>query len=205
MNEEEGRELLRLQESPRRGQDALADGRSRSRQSQAGRWTMCSISPTPARGLGGQRLPLGPDRGGPESEGLAEPYPPARRAPPSAASQKSANTTRSKMRARAEHVFSHSRDGRQDRAHHRHRAGAVQDRDDEPWLQHRPAGPARADRSCARLSVPTGGDRVASCKRRHSRRPGIKRSPIGTHLGIRAANAPSASRKPILFEVPRSS
>src|SRR6266550_3871317 len=29
-------------------------------------------------GLGGQRLPLAPDRGGPEGEGLAESYPPAR-------------------------------------------------------------------------------------------------------------------------------
>jgi hypothetical protein len=29
--------------------------------------------------LGGQRLPLGGDRGKPEGEGLAEPYPPARR------------------------------------------------------------------------------------------------------------------------------
>ena len=33
-------------------------------------------------------------------------------------------------------------DGRQDRAHHRHRAGEVQDRDDEPWLQHPPVGSA---------------------------------------------------------------
>jgi hypothetical protein len=44
--------------------------------------------------------------------------------------QKSANTTRSKVRARVEHVFGHqqSLDGRQDRADHRHRAGEVQDR-----------------------------------------------------------------------------
>ena len=47
-------------------------------------WTMCSISPTPATGLGGQRLPLGGDRDPPEGEGVSEPYPPARRPQPSA-------------------------------------------------------------------------------------------------------------------------
>ena len=49
------------------------------------------------------------DRGGPEGEGLAEPYPPARRTQSSAVAerQKSANTTRSKVRARVEHVFGH--------------------------------------------------------------------------------------------------
>jgi hypothetical protein len=51
--------------------------------------------------------------------------------------------------------------GRQDRAHHRHRAGEVQDRDDEPRLQHPSAGSARADGACARLSALAGGVRVS--------------------------------------------
>src|SRR3982074_85742 len=57
------------------------------------------------------------------------------------------------------------RDGRQDRAHHRHRAGEVQDWDDEPRLQHSPPGSTRADGGCARLRTLTGGVRAASCKR----------------------------------------
>jgi transposase len=72
----------------RRGQGAQADpqmgcdGRGRARQSEAGR---CARSVQHRQGgLGGQRLPLGADRGGPEGEGLAEPYPPARRTQSSA-------------------------------------------------------------------------------------------------------------------------
>src|SRR5437016_9349817 len=129
-------------------------------------WTMCSISPTPAR-RSGRTAPLGPDRGGPEGEGLAEPYPPARRTQSTAVrapevgehnALEGARPCRACIRPPAE------LDGRQDRAHHRHRAGEVQDRDDEPRLQHPPAGPARADGSCARLSALTGGVRVASWK-----------------------------------------
>ena len=41
-------------------------------------------------------------------------------------------------------------DGSQDRAHHRHGAGEVQDRDDEPRLQHAPTCTARAGGGCAR-------------------------------------------------------
>src|SRR6266404_7010364 len=70
LDEEERRELLRLQEPPRRGQGAQADpqmgcdGRSRARQSEAGR---CARSVQHRQGgLGGQRLPLGRDRGRPE-------------------------------------------------------------------------------------------------------------------------------------------
>jgi hypothetical protein len=37
------------------------------------------LSNTGKGGVGGQRLPLGADRGGPEGEGLAEPYPRAAR------------------------------------------------------------------------------------------------------------------------------
>jgi hypothetical protein len=54
---------------------------------------------------------------------------------------------------------------------HRHRAGEVQDRDDEPRLQHPSAGSARADGACARLSALTGGVRV-SCKRPARRQSG---------------------------------
>ena len=83
-------------------------------------WTMddvLDLSNT-GKGLGGQRLPLGPDRGGPESEGLAEPYPPARRAPPSAASAPEVG----EQHALEDAVPSMSSataelDGRQDRAH----------------------------------------------------------------------------------------
>src|SRR5262249_39375777 len=66
---------------------------------------------------------------------------------------------------------------RQDRAHHWHRAGEVQDWHDEPRLQHPPAGSARADGSCTRLSALTGGLRVASCKGPRGRRPGVKTVP----------------------------
>src|SRR5262249_41178474 len=68
-------------------------------------------------------------------------------------------------------------DGRQDCAHHWHRAGEVQDWHDEPRLQHPPAGSARADGSCTRLSALTGGLRVASCKGPRGRRPGVKTVP----------------------------
>src|SRR5262249_2716328 len=82
-------------------------------------------------------------------------------------------------------------DGRQDRAHHRHRASEIQDRHDEPRLQHPPAGSARADGSCTRLSALTGGVRVASCKGpTPARRQNGPRS--GTHLGTSAATARSA-------------
>jgi hypothetical protein len=86
-------------------------------------------------------------------------------------------------------------DGRQDRAHHRHRAGAVQDRDDEPRLQHPPAGPARADGSCARLSALTGGVCVASCKGSRSRRPRVKRPPDRGLIPARARQPLAQSRQ----------
>src|SRR5262249_34413209 len=64
-----------------------------------------------------------------------------------------------------------------DCAHHWHRAGEVQDWHDEPRLQHPPAGSARADGSCTRLSALTGGLRVPSCKGPRGRRPGVKTVP----------------------------
>src|SRR3981081_1810108 len=144
----------------------VCDGRGHARQSEAGRWAR-SLQHRQG-GLGGQRLPLAPDRGGPEGEGLAEPYPPARRTQSSADrapevgehdALEGARPCRARIRPPAE------LDGRQNRTHHRHRAGEVQDWDDEPRLQHPPAGSARADGGCARLSTLTGGVRVASCKR----------------------------------------
>src|SRR6266478_2875376 len=200
LDEEERRELLRLQEPCRRGQGAQVDpqmgcdGRGRARQSEAGR--CARLLQHRQGGLGGQRLPLGPDRGGPEGEGLAEPYPPARRTQSSAArapevgehnALEGARTCRARIRPPA------GLDGRQDRAHHRHRAGEVQDRDDEPGLQHPPAGSARAGGGCARLSVLTGGVRVAACKRTArspARRQNGPRS--GTYLRTSAATARSA-------------
>jgi len=109
-----------------------------------------------------------PDRGGPEGEGLTEPYPPARRTQSSADrapevgehdALEGARPCRARIRPPAE------RDGRQNRTHHRHRAGEVQNWDDEPRLQHPPVGSARADGGCARLSALTNGVRVASCTR----------------------------------------
>ena len=120
------------------------------------------------------------DRGEPEGEGLAEPYPPARCTQSSAVrapevgehdALEGARPCRARIRPAAE------LDGRQDCAHHWHRAGEVQDWHDEPRLQHPPAGSTRADGSCTRLSALTGGLRVASCKRPRGRRPGVKTVP----------------------------
>src|SRR6478672_1371015 len=200
LDEEERRELLRLQEPCRRGQGAQADpqmgcdGRGRARQSEAGR---CARSLQHRQGgLGGQRLPLGPDRGGPEGEGLAEPYPPARRTQSSAVrapevgehdALEGARPCRARIRPPA------GLDGRQDRAHHRHPAGEVQDRDDEPRLQHPPAGSARAAGGCAGLSALTGGVRAASCNGARGRQPGIKTAPDrGLTLGTSPALVRSA-------------
>src|SRR4030088_177979 len=69
------------------------------------------------------------------------------------------------------------REGRQDRAHHRHRAGEVQDRDDEPGLQHPPPGSARAGGGCARLSAFTGGVCVARAEGTARSPPGVKSVP----------------------------
>src|SRR5246127_3043114 len=200
LDEEERYELLRLQEPPRRGQGVQADPqmgcnpRGRARQSEARR-SARSLQHR-QRGLGGQRLPLGPDRGEPEGEGVAEPYPPARRTKSSAVgapevgeheAREGARPCRARIRPAAE------LDGRQDCAHHWHRAGEVQDWHDEPRLQHPPAGSARADGSCTRLSTLTGGLRMASCKAPRGRRPGVKNAPrSGTHLGTSAATARSA-------------
>src|SRR5262245_5811965 len=93
-------------------------------------------------------------------------------------------------------------DGRQDRAHHRDRAGEVQDRDDESRLQHPPAGSARAGGGRARLSALTGGVRAASCKR-------IARSPSkpqngpdrGTHPGASAATTRPAKAKSLKSDI----
>src|SRR5262249_31064796 len=52
-----------------------------------------------------------------------------------------------------------------------------QDWHDEPRLQHPPAGSARADGSCTRLSALTGGVRVASCKGPRGCRLGVKTVP----------------------------
>src|SRR5262249_10522877 len=133
--------------------------------------------------------------GKPEGEGLSEPYPPARRTQSSAVgapevgehdAREGARPCRARIRPPAE------LDGRQDCAHHRHRAGEVQDRDDEPRLQYRPAGSARADGGCARLSALTGGARVASCKGPRCRPEASKRSQSGTHLGTSTALVRSA-------------
>src|SRR5260221_70862 len=184
LDEEERRKLLRLQEPSRRGQGAQADpqmgcdGRGRARQSEAGR---CARSLQHRQGgLGGQRLPLGADLGGRRIIKKKEPNPPARRTQSSAVrapevgehdALEGARPCRARIRPPAE------LDGRHDRAYHRHRAGEVQDRDDEPRLQHPPVGSARAGGGCARLSALTGGVRVASCKRTARSPAGLKTVP----------------------------
>src|SRR5262245_583941 len=145
---------------------------------------------------GGRRLPLGANRSPPEGEGLSEPYPPARRTQPPAVrapevgqhdALEGACPCRACLRPAAE------LDGRQDRAHHRHRAGEIQDRNDEPRLQHPPAGSARADGSCVRLSALTGGICVASSTEPRSRRPRIKTAP---DRGLTLARAPHLLAQP---------
>src|SRR5947208_2442815 len=89
-----------------------------------GSWTICSISPIPVRGSG-RTAPTARCRlSGPEGEGLAEPYPSARRTKSSAVGApevgehealKGTRACRARSRPPAE------LDGRQDRAHHRHR------------------------------------------------------------------------------------
>src|SRR6516164_403806 len=134
-------------------------------------------------------------RGEPEGEGLAEPYPPARCTQSSAVrapevgehdALEGARRCRARIRPAAE------LDGRQDRAHHRHRASEIQDRHDEPRLQHPPAGSARADGSCTRLSVLTGGVRVHRAKHRADASQASKRSPIGDSPWHERCNARSA-------------
>ena len=81
--------------------DALA-----ARQPEARRYSRCEQHRQ--GGVGRQRLSLGRDRGKLEGEGPEEPHPSARRAQSSAVgAQKAANTTRSRVRARVEHVFGH--------------------------------------------------------------------------------------------------
>jgi hypothetical protein len=89
-------------------------------------------------GLGGQRLPLGAGRGGPEGEGLAEPYPPARRTQSSAGRAPEVGQHDALEGALVSSMYSATGelDGWQDRAHYRHRAGEVQDRHYEPRLQY---------------------------------------------------------------------
>ena len=163
--------------------------RGRARQSEAGRRTR-SLQYRQG-GVGGQRLPIVGERGALAGEGLAEPYPPACRSQSSAVrapgvgehdALEGARPCRACIRPPAE------LDGRQDRAHHRHRAGEVQDRDDEPRLQHPPVGSARADGGCARLSALRGGVRVTSCKgsRIAVRHQSCSRS--GTHPGTSCGN-----------------
>src|SRR5262249_58803714 len=70
-----------------------------------------------------------------------------------------------------------------------------QDRHDEPRLQHPPAGSARANGSCTRLSALTGGVRVASCKGPRGRRPGVKTVPDRGLTSERALQPPAQPRQ----------
>jgi hypothetical protein len=89
-----------------------------------------------------------------------------------------------------------------------HRAGEVQDRDDEPRLQHSPAGSARAAGVCAGLSALTGGVRAASCNGARGRQPGIKTAPdrgLTWALALHSfAQLRQNRQNQLLFEVPKS-
>jgi len=143
----------------------------------------------------------------PEGEGLAEPYPPARRSQLSAVrAQKSANTTLSEGARPVEHAIRPSRtDGRQDRPHHRHRAIEVQDRNDEPrynirrlvQLERMAAAPAW---KCAHGRSPYGtckGPRGTPAKRQNGPDRDSPRHKAETLAQLR-----QKSRKRVLFEFP---
>src|SRR5207245_9325172 len=82
----------------------------------------------------------------------------------------------------------------------------VQDRDDEPRLQHPPAGSARAAGGCAGLSALTGGVRAASCNGARGRPPGIKTAPDRGLTWARALHSFAQLRQnrqnQLLFELP---
>src|SRR5262249_27577606 len=60
---------------------------------------------------------------------------------------------------------------------------------------HPPAGSARANGSCTRLSALTGGVRVASCKGPRGRRPGVKTVPDRGLTSERALQPPAQPRQ----------
>src|SRR5438876_5720880 len=110
LDEEERCELLRLQEPPRRGQGAQADpqmgcdGRGRARQSEAGR---CLDLSNTGKGVWADSAYRSVQiEAGLKAKGLqSRIHRRAARNRPLSERQKSANTTRSKVRARVEHVF----------------------------------------------------------------------------------------------------
>jgi hypothetical protein len=85
---------------------------------------------------------------------------------------------------------------------------AWSDRDDEPRLQHPPAGSARAAGGCAGLSALTGGVRAASCNGALGHQPGIKTAPDRGLTWARACTRSLSLRQnrqnQLLFEVPLS-
>ena len=98
--------------------------------------------------------------------------------------QKAANTTRSRVRARVEHVFGHQQNAMGGKivrtigiARARFKIGMM-----NLGYEHPPAGSARAAGGCASLSTLTGGVRVASCNGARGRPPASKRPRSGAHL-----------------------
>ena len=112
---------------------------------------------------------------------------------PLSQTQEAANTVRSKVRARVEHVFGHQENS-MGRAHHRHGAGEVQDRDDEPRLQHTSTGAARAAGGGACLSTCA---RVESVLRRVNR-------PRRSMRGIKTSACPSPQLDPEITATPEA-
>jgi hypothetical protein len=169
-------------------------------------WTMCSISPTPARRSGRTAPTARQVEARLKEKGLSSR---TTGAPYAIVLCQSARSRRTRRARRCAPVSSSHR-WRQDRAHHRHRAGEVQDRDDEPRLQHPPAGSARAAGGCAGLSALTGGVRAASRNGARGRQPGIKTAPDRGLTWARALHSFAQLRQNrqnqlLLFEVPCSS
>ena len=107
-----GQELLWLQEPHRRGQVAQDHPQVGCHRRLAGTIARSSttfwMQATRQPGVGRQRLPLGRDRGRAGSKGLkSRIHRRAARNHPLSQKQQAANTVRSRVRARVEHVFGH--------------------------------------------------------------------------------------------------
>ena len=112
--------------------------------------------------VGGQRLPLGGDRGGAEAKGLrSRIHRKGRRNKPLSEREKQGNKTRSSVRVRVEHVFGAQSNDWAGRWYVVPGAGEGADRVEEPRLQHAPPGPTGASRGGARRRRPPGDGLVA--------------------------------------------
>ena len=159
LDEEERTLVFRLQEPYRRRSPAQiraplrGERRERARQSKVRRRSRCEQHGFGR--VGRQRLSQRGDRGKARGEcGLKSRIHRRRhRNRKLSEAQKAANTTRSKVRARVEHVFGDQKNGMgAEIVRTIGPRGAVQDRNDEPRLQHAPPRLPRKDGGCGRVS-----------------------------------------------------